>query len=190
VPSLRRHVSTGVLIALGVTLGGCGSGNSTAKPATTQLPGANPVAWVDVYCSGLAAVVDAQAQAAKMPSTAEGHKEGLLMVADTTEQAFANAAQRLTQLGPPAITNGTRAQQTMVGFFTTAAAAVGDRRAKLATLDANDPDFSHKADHQLAGPDLSTAATQMQELTTNKELASAFSTAPQCERLRATAAHQ
>jgi hypothetical protein len=145
---------------------------------------------VDVYCAGLADVVAAQAQAAKMPPTPQGHKDGLLMVADAAQQAFTNAAHQLTQLGPPAIPDGTRAQDTMVGFFTTAAAAINDRRAKLAALDANDPSFTDKADHQLAGPDLSAAATQMQGLTSNKDLASAFSGAPQCQRLRNTAAHQ
>lgn len=187
-PSSRHHVSTVVVLALGVALAGCGSAPSTAKPATPEVRGADPVAWVGVYCAGLAEVAAAQTQAAKMPSTPQGHKEGLLMVADTAQQAFANAAHQLTQLGPPAITDGARAQATTVGFFTTAAAAVGDRRTKLAALDANDPDFAQKADHQLAGPDLSAAATQMQDLTSNKELASAFSAAPQCQRLRDTAA--
>ena len=191
-PPSRHHVGTITifLLALGVAMAGCGSANSTAKPATPQLQGANPVTWMGIYCAGLAQVVAVQAQAAKMPSTPQGHKDSLLMVADTAQYAFANAAHQLTQLGPPAITDGVRAQDTMVGFFTTAAAVVGDRRAKLAALNANDPDFAQKADHQLTGPDLSAATTQIQGLTSNKELASAFSAAPQCQSLSATAAHQ
>jgi hypothetical protein len=55
-------------------------------------------------------------------------------------------------------------------------------------LDAKDPDFAQKANN-LAGPDLGTAGTQMQGLTSNKDLAPAFGKAPECQRLGATAAH-
>ena len=192
-PSSRRHVNTVVTataIAVGVALAGCSSTASTAKTAAPHGQGANPVAWVGEYCSGLAEVVTAQAEAAKMPATPQGHKDGLIMVADAAQQAFTNVAHHLTQLGPPAITNGTRVQDTMVGFFTTAAATVGDRRARLTALDANDPNFAQKADQQLSGPDLSAATTQMQGLSNNHDLASAFNTAPQCQRLRDTAMHE
>lgn len=43
-------------------------------------------------------------------------------------------------------------------FFTTAAGTVGDQRAKLAALDAKDPNFLQKANH-LAGPDLGAATS-------------------------------
>jgi hypothetical protein len=59
-----------------------------------------------------------------------------------------------------------------VGFFTTAAAAAGDQRMKLAALDLNDPNFAQKA-NQLADTDLGEAATQIQGLTGNEELRSA-----------------
>lgn len=169
-----------VLLALAAALAGCGSANVTAKPAAPH--GANPVAWVGVFCAGFADVVAAQNQAAKTLPTSQGHKDGLLKLADTTQQAFTNTAHKLTQLGPPAITNGTQAQNILLNFFTTAAAAVNDRRAKLVTLDANDPNFAQKA-AQLPGPDLGAAATQMQGVATNKELAPAFGTAPECQRL-------
>ena len=55
-------------------------------------------------------------------------------------------------------------------------AAVGDQRAKVAALDANDPNFGEKVD-QLTGSDLGAAAAQLQGLTSNGELGSAFSAA-------------
>jgi hypothetical protein len=67
---------------------------------------------------------------------------------------------------------------------------VGVQRTKLAALDANDPDFVNKASH-LAGPDLGGASAQMQQLTSNKELAPGFRAAPQCQQLSsATAGHR
>ena len=66
-----------------------------------------------------------------------------------------------------------------MGFFTTAAGTIGDQRARLAALDAKDPDFVQKASH-LAGPDLDGASSQMRQLTSNKELAPAFAAAPAC----------
>jgi hypothetical protein len=101
------------------------------------------------------------------------------MVADTVQQEFAKVAHQLTELGPPAIIDGTRVQNTMVDFSPPRPQwlAIGVQRA---ALDANDPDIAQKSDQQLFGPDLSVAATQMQGLTSNHDLASAFNTAPQC----------
>jgi hypothetical protein len=45
-----------------------------------------------------------------------GRKDALLRQADTTQQAFAATTQKLTQLGPPAITAGKQAQDSAVGF--------------------------------------------------------------------------
>ena len=73
-----------------------------------------------------------------------------------------------------------------MGFFTTAANAVADRRAKLAALDPNDPNFEQKKADQLTGPDL---GSQVQGLIGNNELAPAFGKAPPCQQLGATARH-
>jgi hypothetical protein len=140
-----------------------------------------------VFCGGLGEVITAEAAAAKPPSTPQDQKDALLTLADTTQQAFTKTAQKLTQLGPPGITNGTQAQASAVGFFTTAAKTVADRRARLAALDANDPNFEQKETTQLAGSDLGAPT---QGLISNKDLTRAFSTAPQCQQLGATAAHR
>ncbi|MBV8992758.1 MAG: hypothetical protein JO287_03430 [Pseudonocardiales bacterium] len=177
--SPSRRMGVVASLVLGVALAGCGSA-TTAKPAAPK--GANPVAWVGVFCGGLGDVIAADTQAAQKAPTPQAQKDQLLTLADTTQQAFTNTARKLTQLGPPAVTAGQRAQDTMIGFFTTGAAAVGDQRAKVAALDANDPNFGQKAD-QLTGPDLGAAAAQLQGLTSNGELAPAFSAAPECQRL-------
>jgi hypothetical protein len=161
-----------VLVVVAALLAGCGSA------------GANPLAWVGVFCGGLADVIAGQSQAAVAQPTPQRRKDGMIKLADTTEQAFTNAAHKLVQLGSPDVTGGTKAQVSAVGFFTAVAAAVGDRRAKLAALDANDPDFMQKAD-QLSRPDLGAAAAQVQGLTTNQQLTAAFSAAPECQRLSA-----
>lgn len=185
--SSRRRVHLVILLMLGVMLGGCGSAGVTAKPSAPQR--ADPVAWVGAFCGGLEEVVAEETQAAKTQALPQGQKDGLLKLADTTQQAFADTAKKLTRLGPPGINDGKRAQDSAVDFFTTAAAAIGDRRAKLAALDPNDPNFAQKA-NQLPGPDLGATATRVQELATNADLAAAFGAAPECQRLGASAAHQ
>src|SRR5262249_21917464 len=102
--------------------------------------------------------------------------------ADIVQKAFTTTAQRLEQLGPPKITDGQKAQDAAVGYFHTTAGTVTQQRAKLAALDANDPEFAKNAAN-LAGPDLGSASAQMQGLTANKELAPAFSNAPECKHL-------
>jgi hypothetical protein len=140
-----------------------------------------------VFCQGLGQVIDAAAAAPKLPSSPQGEKDALLTLADTTQQAFVTTAQKLTQLGAPGVTDGKQAQDSAVSFFTTAANAVADRRAKLAGLDPNAPDFEQKKAGQLAGPDL---GSQVQGLMSNNELVPAFSKAPQCQQLGATAGHR
>ncbi|MBA2472840.1 MAG: hypothetical protein H0V41_11625 [Pseudonocardiales bacterium] len=184
--SARRRVGVVGLLALGLALGGCGSADVKAKPAVPR--GADPVAWVGLFCGGLGDVIAGASSIPKSPPTPQGQKDGLLNLADITQQAFSNTAQKLTQLGPPGITDGKRVQDTAVGFFTTAAATVGSQRVKVAGLDVKDPDFAQKA-NTLAAPDLGPAGTQMQGLTSNQELAPAFGKAPECQRLGATAAH-
>ena len=139
------------------------------------------------FCQGLSQVIDAGNAAAKPPSTPQGEKNALLTLADTTQQAFTTTAQELTQLGAPGITDGKHAQDGAVGFFTTAANAIADRRAKLAALDPNDPNFEQKKAEQLTGPDL---GSQVQAVMSNNELAPAFGKAPQCQQLGATAGHR
>jgi hypothetical protein len=175
------------LLALSLGLGGCGTAEVKSKPAAPQ--GSDPVAWVGAFCGGLGEVIAGAAATARSQPTPQGQKDGLLKVADSTQQAFVNTARKLTLLGQPGITNGKQVQDTTVGFFTTAAATVGDRRTKLAALDANDPNFVQKS-NTLAGPDLGATGTQLQGLTSNQELAPAFGAAPQCQRLGTTAANR
>jgi hypothetical protein len=187
VPSSRRPVGVVALLALSLAVGGCSSTAVTAKPAAPK--GSDPVAWTGAFCGGLGDVITAVSAIAKSPSTPQGQKDGLLAFADSAQQAFSNTAHKLTQLGPPAITDGKRVQDTAVGFFNTAAGTIGDQRTKLVALDPKDPNFMEKASH-LGGPDLGTAtSTQVQGLTSNKELAPAFGTAPECRQLGATAGH-
>jgi hypothetical protein len=185
-PSSRRRIGVAVVLGLSLALGGCGSGGATAKPSATP-QGADPVAWMGVFCQGLGQVIDAGAAAAKPPSTPQGEKDALVTLADTTQQAFTTTAQKLTQLGAPGITDGKQAQDNAVGFFTTAASTIADRRAKLAALDPNDPNFEQKKVDQLTGPDL---GSQVQGVISNGELAPAFNKAPQCQQLGATAGHR
>ncbi|MGH3780789.1 MAG: hypothetical protein ACRDRO_09240 [Pseudonocardiaceae bacterium] len=182
----RRRVGVVGLLSLGLALGGCGSADVKSTPVVPQ--GADPVAWVGSFCGGLGNVIAGASAIPKSPPSPQDQKDGLLKFADVTQQAFSDTARKLTQLGQPAITDGKQVQATVVGFFTTAAATVGNQRAKLAALDAKDPDFVQKANN-LAAPDLSTAGTQMQGLTSNKELAPAFGKAPECQRLGAAATH-
>ena len=184
--SSRHRIGVAVVLGLGLALGGCGSGGATAKPADT-LQGADPVAWMGVFCQGLGQVIDAGNAAAKPPSTPQGEKDALLTLADTTQQAFTRTAQELTQLGAPGITDGKQAQDGAVGFFTTAANAIADRRTKLAALDPHDPNFEQKKAEQLTGPDL---GSQVQAVMSTNELAPAFGKAPQCQQLGATAGHR
>ena len=183
---VSRHVGVMALLVLSLTLGGCGSTNVRAKPSTTPAPqGANPVAWVGVLCSGLGEVIAGAEAMTTEPSTPQGQKDGLLKLADTTQQAFTNTANKLTQLGPPAIANGNQSQNEATSFFTTTAAAVGDQRTKIAALNTNDPNFAQKAG-QLSTLGGNATATQLQKLTTNNELIPAFGKAPECQRLLAT----
>jgi hypothetical protein len=183
--SSRRRIGVAVVLGLGLALGGCGSADVPAKPAAPR--GADPVAWMGVFCQGLGQVINAAAAAGTSPPTPQGEKDALLRQADTTQQAFAATTQKLTQLGPPAITAGKQAQDSAVGFFTTAANAVADRRAKVAALDPSDPNFEQKKSDQLAGPDL---GSQVQGVMSNNELAPAFGKAPQCQQLGAMAGHR
>lgn len=183
----RTGVAASALLTVALTgaLTGCGSGSSDAKPPAP--PSSDPVAWTGAFCGGLSDVISGVSAIAKSDTTPQGQKDGLLEFSDIAQRAFTNTAQKLEKLGPPRITDGKHVQDTAVGFFTTAASTVGDQRAKLAALDAKDPDFVDKASH-LAGPDLSAASAQMKGLTSNPQLAPAFRDAPECKQLTAAAA--
>ncbi|MBV8995338.1 MAG: hypothetical protein JO287_16945 [Pseudonocardiales bacterium] len=187
-PSLRCRagVPAGVAasVLLTLALAGCGSNDTKSPPAAAQ--GADPVAWTGTFCGGLGDVISGVAAIATSDPTPQGHKNVLLEFSDIAQRAFTNTAQKLEKLGPPRVADGKHVQDTAVGFFTTAAGTIGDQRAKLAALDAQDPDFVNKASH-LAGPDLSGASAQMQGLTSNPQLAPAFRTAPECKQLAAAA---
>jgi hypothetical protein len=191
VPTLgcRACVAAGVAASVLLTpvLAGCGSGSGDAKSPPAAAQSSDPVAWTGAFCGGLGDVISGVSAIAKSDNTTpQGQKAGLLEFSDIAQRAFAKTAQKLEKLGPPRVTDGKHVQDTAVGFFTTAAGTVGDQRAKLAALDAQDPDFVNKASH-LAGPDLSGASAQMQGLTSNPQLAPAFRTAPECKQLAAAA---
>jgi len=178
---LSRYASVMASIALGLTIGGCGS---------TSPQGANPVSWVGTFCSGLGTLIVGQNQLAKTPPVdPQGAKDAMLKQVDIAQQAFTNIAHELTQLGPPAITNGKQIQNSTVGFFTNAASIVVDRRAKLAALDTNDPNFVQKS-NRLFSSNLAANLKPVQGMISNRELAPAFSKAPECRRLATTAVHQ
>ena len=181
-PSLRR--GAGVLLILGLALGGlaltgCSSGSGAEAPKPkpgVPLQGSDPVAWTGTLCTGLGDVIGAVVATAQSGPSPQNQKDGMIAFFDTAQRAFANTAQKLETLGPPKVNDGKKVQEAAVGFFHTAAGTVGEQRTKLAALDAKDPDFAKKAGN-LAGPDLSAASAQMQNLATNKDLAPAFSTA-------------
>jgi hypothetical protein len=157
---------------------------SSISSQQPKVQGSNPVARTDVFCGGLADVISAASEAGSTSSDSspQGQKDALLAFSGTAQYAFSNTAQKLKQLGAPAITDGKKVQDTAVGFFTTAAGMTADQRAQLAGLDANDPDFVQKVGH-LPGPDLGAASAQMRALTSNEELKPAFKSAQQCRRL-------
>jgi len=170
-----------VLLAIGVALGGCSS-DDKGDGAQAAPQGSEPVAWVGAFCTGLGDVIAGVGAITKSEPTPQGQKDGLIAFSDTAQQAFANTADKLVKLGPPRITDGKQVHDAAVNFFSAAAGTVGAQRAKLAALDANDPEFLQKAS-QLAGPDLGAASSQMRDLTGNQELAPAFGAAPECRRL-------
>jgi hypothetical protein len=184
VPSSRRRSGVAVL-ALFLALAGCGSGDAegpgATKPAVPQ--GSDPVAWVGAFCSSSAGVVAGAAALGKAEETPQGQKDGLLAFADSSQRAMADTARRLEQLGPPRITDGKPLHDTAVKFFESAAESVAGQRAKLAELDPNDPTFMDNLS-RLAGPDLGALGTQLQQMTTNPELAPAFNASPECQQLR------
>jgi hypothetical protein len=188
---LSRYVGVMASLALGLILGGCGSGAVDAKPSTPPAPrGADPIAWMGVFCGGFGDVVAGNAELAKaQPSTPQKQKDALLKLADTTQQAFTNTASKLAQLGQPAVTNGKETQDSAISFFTTTAAAVGGQRAKLAAIDANDPNFEQKANQLASSANGNTTASQLQKATSNGELMAAFGKTPECQQLLTTATH-
>lgn len=186
--SQRRCLGAVAALIAGVLLAGCGSGGQDTKPAAAAA-GADAKVWTGTLCSGISEVIGGLAAFAKTPDSPQGRKDGLLAFSENAQRAFASTARKLQQLGPPRVSDGKRIQDTAVNVFTTAAGTVGEQRAKLAALDANDPDFVQKATH-LPGPDLGdlgAVSAQMQQLTANKELAPAFEAAPECQRLGAAA---
>lgn len=185
--SVSRHGGVMALLALGLALGGCNSADVNAKPPTSPSPqGANPAAWVGAFCGGLGDVVAAAAALNTQPTSSQRQKDALLKVADTTQQAFTGTANKLSQLGSPAVGNGKQIQNDAISFFTTTAATLSNQRAKLAALDTNDPNFIQKA-NQLTNPG-DNATAQLQKVTSNSALQTSFGKAPECQRLLASPA--
>jgi hypothetical protein len=54
-------------------------------------------------------VIAGQSQAAAAQPTPQLRKDGLIKLADNAQQALASATHKLTQLGAPAVTDGTKA---------------------------------------------------------------------------------
>jgi hypothetical protein len=63
-------------------------------------------------------------------SSPQGQKDALLAFSGTAQYAFSNTAQKLKQLGAPAITDGKKVQDTAVGFFTEDVPTVVDFRRR------------------------------------------------------------
>lgn len=186
-PASRRRSGV-VILTLFLALAGCGSGDAEGTgeangPGAAQPAGSDPVAWVGAFCSSSSGVVAGAAALGKAEETPQGQKDGLLAFADSSQAAMADTARRLEQLGPPRITDGTPLHDTAVKFFKSAADSVAGQRAKLAALDPNDPAFMENLS-RLAGPDLGALGSQLQQLTTNPELAPAFNASPECRQLR------
>lgn len=154
-----------------------------------SLQGSDPVAWTGAFCGGIADVIAGVSALSKLPPIPQGEKDALLAFSDMAQQAFANTAHKLTQLGTPRITDGKQVQDIAVGFFTTSAAVVADQRPKLVALDANDPDFLLKVSN-VSSTDLASATSaQVQGISSNKELMPAFRAAPECQRLSSAMGH-
>lgn len=181
-PSSRRRSGVVVLLALGLALAGCGSGD---KPPAAK--DSDPVAWVGTFCNGLGDVVAGAVALGKAQPTPQSQKDALLAFADSSQQALASTARRLDELGPPRITDGKRVHDTAVSFFNNAAGTVAGQRPKLAALDPNAPDFVQQIS-KVPGPDLGAASGQARELTSNSELMPLFRSAPECKRLGAATA--
>lgn len=172
-----------VLLALGLALAGCGSGD---KPPAATVKDSDPAAWVGTFCNGLGDVVAGAAALGKAQPTAQSQKDALLAFADTSQQALVSTARRLDELGPPRITDGKRVHDTAVSFFNNAAGTVAGQRPKLAAVDPNAPDFVQQIS-KIPGPDLGAASGQARELTSNSELMPLFRSAPECQRLNTAA---
>jgi hypothetical protein len=181
-PSLRRS-GAGVLLVLGVTLAGCGSGE--AEPTGRGTDGSDPVAWVGAFCGGIGEVLG-KADTLRDAPDAQAQKQALLSYIDGTAQALRATGDRLTELGPPKIADGRRVHDAAVKVVDSVADAVVGPRAQLEALDPSAPDFAEKM-AQIPGPDLSPVAAQVQALQGNAELAEARAAAPECQQLGAAA---
>lgn len=161
-----------------------------APPPATNLnhsapvQGANPTAWIGTFCAGIGEENATSIPSPQSPLTAQDTRNELLQFLGTLQQGFTTTANKLTQLGPPAVTGGKQAQDIAVGFFTTMASIYSDHRAKLAALDENDPDLEQKVTQLMPGAaDFNETSTQLNEVTNNQELGIAFINAPECRQL-------
>lgn len=167
----------------------------TSHPShSAPVQGANPAFWVNTFCAGLNeenAASSALEQSPQSQPTAQDLRNELLQFLDTVQQGAAITANKLTQLGPPGVTGGKQVQDIAVEFFTTIARTYGDHRAKLAALDADDPDLAQKASQLIPGPaDLHVTNTQLEKVTNNQELLLAFFAEPECQRLATPPTHR
>jgi hypothetical protein len=110
---------------------------------------------MSTFCAGIGeenAANTAFGQSPLSEPTAQGLWNELLQFLDTVQQGSTTTANKLTQLGPPAVTGGKQVQDIAVGYFTTMARIYSEHRAKLAALDANDPDLAQQAGQLIPGP--------------------------------------
>ncbi|MGH3797326.1 MAG: hypothetical protein ACRDSP_20825 [Pseudonocardiaceae bacterium] len=183
----RLRSGAGVLLVLGIALAGCGSGGTSQQagaPTGPPLKGADPKAWVGVFCDGIGAVAAGGSILQQQQTTSQSQKDTLIRFIDSTQQAMNTAAAKLLHLGPPAITGGQQVQNTAVNFFATGAQKVAAPRDQLSALDANAPDFYAKV-NALPAPDLQSVAAQAQALLGNRALEPYRLASPECQRVGA-----
>lgn len=148
-----------------------------------RVPGADPAIWASTFCGGVHDVIAAASAISEWPPTPQDTQNDILYFLDTAQQAFTNTVHKLTQLGPPGTTGGEQAQKDAVGFLTDLAKKMGDQRAQLAALDANDPDFAQKLSQIFSlGPDVDTQL-QLPEVINDQKLELAVLAVPECQRL-------
>lgn len=148
-----------------------------------RVPGVDLAIWASTYCGGVHDVIAAASAMSEWSPTPQDAQNDILHFLDTAQQAFTNTVHKLTQLGPPGITGGEQAQKDAVGFLNDSAKKVGDQRAQLAALDANDPDFEEKVSQIFSlDPDVDTQL-QLPEVVNDQELALAGLAATECQRL-------
>lgn len=165
---VNRAFLTVLALAVGPALAACG-----------EDPSADPVVWAGTFCGGLNQVISS-AQVTPRTADPAGQQEAMLRMAESVQESLDTAADQLAELGPPAIPEGARTQEVVLEFFTSAAQATGDQRDRLADLDPAAPDFAQQLSTLGQPGSLRELSEQVQQVTSEPDLASAFREASQC----------